>query len=62
MDLISVIANTSMTMAQMNVMNQIQTQVLDMSMTTATEQGDAIAKMLETSVNPNLGANIDVSI
>ena len=62
MDLIQVIANTSMSMAQMNVMNTIQTQVLDMSLSTVTEQGDSLAKMLETSVNPDLGTNIDISI
>lgn len=44
------------------VMNQVSTSVLKMSMDMVEENGAALMKMMEQSVNPNLGQNIDVRL
>lgn len=36
--------------------------MLDEQMDVASEQGKSVIKMMEQSVNPELGANIDVSV
>lgn len=56
------IAEISMAMAQTNVVTQASTQVLKLSMDQAETQGAAMTKMMELSVNPGLGANLDVRI
>lgn len=52
----------SMAMAQTNLLNQVGTALLGQSLDQFEESGADVAKMLEQSVNPNLGANIDISI
>ncbi len=52
----------SMAMSQMNVMNQFSTAMLSKAIDTYGESGDDMVKMMEQSVNPELGANIDVSV
>ncbi|MCR4738872.1 MAG: YjfB family protein [Lachnospiraceae bacterium] len=52
----------SMAMSQMNVMNQFSTAMLSKALETYGETGDDMVKMMEQSVNPELGANIDVSV
>lgn len=44
------------------IMNQVSTSVLKMSMDMAEQNGNAMIKMMEQSVAPNLGQNIDVRI
>ena len=56
------IAALSMAMAQTNVATQASTQVLKLSMDQAETTGAQLTKMMELSVNPELGANIDVSV
>lgn len=56
------IAALSMAMAQNNVITQASTQVLKLSMEQAETTGDQLSKMMELSVNPGLGANLDVRI
>ncbi len=56
------IAAISTAMSQMNLTSQIGTAVLSMSMDMAESAGDGLVKVLESSVTPELGANIDIRI
>jgi len=56
------IAALSMSMAQSKLMTQASTQVLKLSMDQAETTGAELTKMMELSVNPGLGANLDVRI
>ena len=66
MDVMNV-ANMAMNMPQTQLMTQVGTAVLSMSLDSMTEQGDAMVEMMnrsmmENSVNPELGGNIDIMI
>lgn len=52
----------SMAMSQANVMTQVNVAVLANSLSSMETMGDNMAKMMEQSVTPNLGSNIDVSL
>ncbi|MGN0369499.1 MAG: YjfB family protein [Butyrivibrio sp.] len=56
------IASLSMSMSASSLMNEVSMQVLDMSLDNMQELGDGMRKMLEMSVNPNVGSNIDISL
>lgn len=56
------IAGLSMTLSQSNLMNQVGTAVLAKTLDTAQTQGENLTKMMELSVNPQLGANLDVLV
>ena len=56
------IPSLSMAMSQNKVMNEVGVAMLDMSLDNFTEAGDTMAKLMEQSVNPNIGGNIDVSV
>lgn len=56
------IAEISTAMSQANILNAVNTAVLDMSLDMAETTSDNLTKMMELSVNPNIGSNIDVSI
>ncbi len=43
-------------------MNAIDTSILKKSLDTAEQTGAMLTKMMEQSVNPNLGANIDIRL
>jgi hypothetical protein len=43
-------------------MNAIDTSILKKSLDSTEQTGAMITKMMEQSVNPNIGANIDVRI
>lgn len=45
-----------------NVTNDIQVAVLSKSLDTYQTTGENLTKMMESSVNPNLGQNIDFSV
>lgn len=45
-----------------DVNNQISTALLSKSLDTVEEMGDGMIKMMEQSVYPNLGQNIDVLV
>lgn len=47
-------------MANQPVMTQVGVAVLDMSLESVQDMGNNFKKMLEQSVQPNLGQNIDV--
>jgi len=53
------IANLSTSMAQSTTMNKVGTSVLSMTLNDSQEDGAALTKMMETSVNPSLGQNFD---
>lgn len=46
----------------MNLGNQIAAKVMTLAMDQMETAGDGMQKIMELSVNPNLGSNIDVSI
>lgn len=56
------IAALSTSMAMTDVANQASIRVLSMSLDDLETSGDDLRKMMEMSVNPGLGANIDVSV
>ena len=49
-------------MAQSNVQSAVGTSVLSMTLDDNKEMGAARYKMMEQSVNPNIGSNIDISL
>ncbi len=51
----------AMTNATGAVQRQVATQVTAMGLDQMREQGDAMKKMMEQSVNPAVGGNFDVS-
>lgn len=56
------ITQISLANAQANTMSSVGIAVLGMSMDAQETIGDEIVKMMEQSVTPHLGQNIDVSI
>lgn len=62
MDMINSIADMSIEMANNKLMTNVSMAVLDMTLDTYQEQGDELTKMMEASVTPYLGQNIDVTI
>ena len=54
------IAGLSMAMSTTRVVSDVSTAVLDKSLDTSKELGDSFIKMMEQSVNPELGQNIDI--
>ena len=61
MDIMDV-ANLSMNLKSSRVINDVQVAVLKKSLDTLETTGDDLTKMMEASVTPNLGQNIDISI
>lgn len=61
MDVMSV-ASMSMVQAQSNVMQQVNLAVMDNALEQMQVNSDALTKMMETSVNPNLGQSIDIRL
>lgn len=56
------IAEISMSLSQSKVTAAASTAVLSMSLDTMETAGENMVKMMELSVNPNIGSNIDISI
>lgn len=56
------IASLSMDLGLLNVQSQVSMAVLDNSLENMEVVGDGMRKILESSVTPNLGQNIDISI
>ena len=52
----------SMAMSQANLLTQVSTAVLAKSLDSQDQTKDAIKMLMEQSVNPNLGKNIDVRV
>ena len=62
MDMVNSIADMSIAMAGNQLMTNVSTAVLDMTMDTYQEQAAELTKMKETSVPPHLGQHIDMTI
>ena len=56
------IAGLSTNLSTINVVNDVQVAVLRQSLDTLETSRDRLTKMMEASVNPELGQNIDIRI
>lgn len=56
------IAQLSSAISLQNTSAAVSTAVLSMSLDTVEKAGDGIVKMMELSVNPNVGNNLDIKI
>lgn len=56
------IAGLSTNLSTINVVNDVQVAMLRQSLDTLETSGDSLTKMMEASVNPELGQNIDIRI
>lgn len=56
------IAGLSTNLSTINVVNDVQVAVLRQSLDTLETSGDSLTKMMEASVNPELGQNINIRI
>lgn len=56
------IAGYSVMRSQANIMQGIETQVLKKTLDLQKMQGNELVQMMEQSVNPGLGQNIDIRI
>ena len=52
----------SMSLSQMKVANQASISVLKLTMDTAQEQMEDMTKIMEQSVNPHIGSNLDLKL
>ena len=52
----------SQALSQTQIITQVQTAVLAETMDVAETEADALAKMMELSVNPSLGSKLDVRV
>ena len=52
----------SIAMSQMNITNQYNVAMLSKTLDTMEQSGDMMIKLMEQSVNPHLGQNIDISV
>lgn len=56
------IAALSMAQSQMNLSTQISTAVLTMSLDSIETAGESTIAMMEQSVTPGVGANVDIKL
>ncbi len=56
------ITSLSLGLSQMSVDNQVAVKVMDMSLDNYEKLGSEMTKMMELSVNPSVGQNIDLSV
>ena len=56
------IAALSMSMSQVKILTEVSTAVLAQSLDAQEQTKDAVKMMMEQSVNPHLGTNIDLTI
>lgn len=56
------IAKLSLSMSQNSLLTDVGTAVLKNSLDCMETEGESIQKILESSVNPNIGQNIDISL
>lgn len=56
------IAALSIASSQNNLITQVSASVLAMNMDTIENTGAGLVKMMEQSVNPNLGQSVDIRI
>ena len=56
------IPTLSIAMSQANIVNQYNIAVLSKTLDTVEESGTMMIKMMEQSVSPHLGQNIDITV
>lgn len=56
------IASLSTAISQQNLLTQVSVAVLDKTLETVTDSSQNLTKMMEQSVQPELGQNIDICI
>ncbi len=56
------IAMASILQSQSQIITNVNTAVLSMNLDTVDMLGDSLIKMMEQSVNPGLGQNIDIKL
>lgn len=56
------IPTLAMGMAQMKTLQTVNTALMGMALDTAKVEGSGLTKMMEQSVYPSIGGNIDVSV
>ena len=56
------IAGLSMALSSVSVSNDVSTAILSMSLDNYQEMGEEMTKMMEKSVTPQLGQNIDLRV
>lgn len=56
------IAGMSVSMNRANIMQNVNLSVMRKSLDQMQQNGDALIKMMESSVNPNVGQNIDIRL
>ena len=59
---ITSLGTTSLSVSDTRSMNAIDISILKKSLDAVEVSGDMITKMMEQSVNPNIGANIDIRL
>lgn len=59
---INALSSTNISLTDTGNMNQIDFAMLKKSLDNVENSGAALTKMMEQSVNPNLGANIDIRL
>lgn len=59
---INTLSSTNISLTDTGNMNQIDFAMLKKSLDNVENSGAALTKMMEQSVNPNLGANIDIRL
>lgn len=56
------IPTLAMGMTQMNTLSAVNTGLMSMALDNYSAQASELTKMMELSVNPNVGSNIDISL
>lgn len=56
------VAALSVSMSQQNLAQQVQVALLSKTMDVMDNNTQALVKMMEMSVNPNLGGNVDIKV
>lgn len=59
---ITSLGNMNISLSDTQTMNAIDTSILKKSLDMIETNGDMLTKMMEQSVNPNIGANIDIRL
>ena len=62
MDIAAITPSLSSVIATNDIEGQISTKVLAMGLDDMREMGDGMKRMLERSVTPHIGGNIDISV
>lgn len=59
---ISSVGSIGLSVTDVDSMNMIDISILKKSLDTVEQNGDFLIQMMEQSINPNLGSNIDIRL